>query len=141
VLVDSSSTAPSGVGQITNVNGNVYFYGYDGTKNNLYETQGTGETLVASHVVPPTAIGGISTDAASDVIGNDVSDVVLRNGGGVVDWIMNNGNYQSGNVLTTAATGWDDHEQRRLSERQRSDHGRGRLDRGRHGGLHGQRHG
>jgi ELWxxDGT repeat protein len=108
VLVDSSSSAPYNDFDITNVNGNVYFYGTtNGTTYNLYDTQGTGETLVASNVVPPDGIAGISTNAASDVIGNGVSDVVLQNGGGVVDWIMNDGAYQSGNVLTTAATGWD----------------------------------
>jgi uncharacterized protein YukJ len=31
---------------------------------------------------------------------------LLQNGGTVVDWILKNGAYQSGNVLTTAATGF-----------------------------------
>jgi hypothetical protein len=31
---------------------------------------------------------------------------MLQNGGTVVDWIVKNGQYQSGNVLTTGATSW-----------------------------------
>ena len=49
----------------------------------------------------------INNNVASDFTGNGVSDVLLQNGGTVVDWLMNNGVYQSGNVLTTAAAGWD----------------------------------
>jgi hypothetical protein len=44
--------------------------------------------------------------ARNDFDGNDVSDVVLQNGGTVVDWIMKNGVYSTGNVLTTGATGF-----------------------------------
>ena len=43
---------------------------------------------------------------AGDFTGDGTSDVLLQNGGAVVDWIMNNGLYQSGNVLTAAAAGW-----------------------------------
>jgi hypothetical protein len=32
--------------------------------------------------------------------------VLVQSGGTVVDWIMKNGQYQSGNVLTTGAAGW-----------------------------------
>jgi hypothetical protein len=38
--------------------------------------------------------------------GDGTSDVLLRNGGTVVDWIIRNAQYQSGNVLTTSAAGW-----------------------------------
>jgi hypothetical protein len=38
--------------------------------------------------------------------GNGTSDVLLQNGGTVVDWIMQNGRYSRGNVLTTGASGW-----------------------------------
>jgi glycerophosphoryl diester phosphodiesterase len=41
-----------------------------------------------------------------DFTGTGTSDVLLQNGGTIVDWIMQNGHYQSGNVLTTAAAGW-----------------------------------
>jgi ELWxxDGT repeat protein len=108
VLVDSSSSAPYNVFDITNVNGSVYFYGYDGTHWNLYVTRGTGETLVASDLLLNLSqLAGISTHAASDFTGNGVSDVLLQNGGSVVNWIINNGVYQSGNVLTNTATGWN----------------------------------
>jgi hypothetical protein len=32
--------------------------------------------------------------------------ILLQNGGTVVDWIMQNGQYQSGNVITNGAAGW-----------------------------------
>jgi hypothetical protein len=35
-----------------------------------------------------------------------VSDVLLQNGGTVVHWLMQNGQYSSGNVLSTGAAGW-----------------------------------
>ena len=44
--------------------------------------------------------------APSDFSGNGVSDVLLQNGGAVVDWLMQNGQYKSGNVLSTGASGW-----------------------------------
>ena len=53
------------------------------------------------------AVENVSTHATSDVIGNDTSDVLLQKGGGVLDWIMNNRVYQSGNVLSTGAAGWN----------------------------------
>jgi hypothetical protein len=34
------------------------------------------------------------------------SDVLIQNGGTVVDWIMKNGAHRSGNLLTTGATGF-----------------------------------
>jgi hypothetical protein len=37
---------------------------------------------------------------------NGTSDILLQNGGTVADWIMQNGQYESGNILTTAAAGW-----------------------------------
>jgi hypothetical protein len=41
-----------------------------------------------------------------DYNGDGTSDVLLQNGGTVVDWIMKNGQYSSGNVVTTGATGY-----------------------------------
>ena len=38
--------------------------------------------------------------------GDGTSDVLLQNGGTVVDWIMKNGVYQSGNVITNGAAGF-----------------------------------
>jgi hypothetical protein len=39
-------------------------------------------------------------------LGNNTSDVLLQDGGTVVDWIMENDKYAGGNVLSTAAGGW-----------------------------------
>ena len=44
--------------------------------------------------------------ARGDFNGEGTSDLVLQSGGTVVDWIMQNGAYQAGNVLTTGATGF-----------------------------------
>jgi hypothetical protein len=55
----------------------------------------SGGTLI-EFLPPPT----------SDFTGAGTSDVVLQNGGTVVDWIMSNGLYSTGNVLTTGATGY-----------------------------------
>ena len=41
-----------------------------------------------------------------DFNADGTADVLLQSGGTVVDWIMKNGQYQSGNVLTTGATGF-----------------------------------
>jgi hypothetical protein len=40
----------------------------------------------------------------ADFTGSGTSDVLLQDGGTVVDWIMNNGQYQAGNVLTKGDT-------------------------------------
>ena len=53
-----------------------------------------------------TTPGGTSAEsnALSDQTVDTTSDILLQNGGGtVVDWIMNNGVYQSGNVVGGAA--------------------------------------
>jgi hypothetical protein len=57
---------------------------------------------IASQTIAET----IATTALNDFIGNGISDVLLQNGGTVVDWLMRNGQYLSGNILTTGASGW-----------------------------------
>jgi hypothetical protein len=47
-----------------------------------------------------------SNRVKDDFASTGVSDALLQNGGTVVDWLMQNGQYVSGNVLTTGASGW-----------------------------------
>jgi uncharacterized repeat protein (TIGR01451 family) len=44
--------------------------------------------------------------APYDFNGDRTSDVLLQNGGTVVDWMMANGAYQNGNVITNGASGY-----------------------------------
>jgi hypothetical protein len=44
--------------------------------------------------------------AREDFNGDGTSDVLLQNGGTVVDWLMENGQYSSGSVITTGAAGY-----------------------------------
>jgi hypothetical protein len=53
-----------------------------------------------------TAAAGWTVVGTGDFTGSGTSDVLLQNGGTVVDWIMQNGDYLGGNVLSTAAAGW-----------------------------------
>jgi V8-like Glu-specific endopeptidase len=50
--------------------------------------------------------GTATPTAFSDFNDDGTSDVLLQSGGTVVDWIIKNGAYQSGNVLTNGAAGW-----------------------------------
>ena len=45
--------------------------------------------------------------AGSDANGEGTSDLMLQSGGTVVQWLMQNGTYQSGSVITTGATGFN----------------------------------
>jgi hypothetical protein len=47
-----------------------------------------------------------SAPVNSDFTDGKTSDVLLQSGGTVVDWIMSNGLYSTGNVLTAGATGY-----------------------------------
>jgi hypothetical protein len=53
-----------------------------------------------------TAAAGWTVVGTGDFTGSGTSDVLLQNGGTVVDWIIKSGQYSSGNVLTTGAAGW-----------------------------------
>jgi uncharacterized protein YukJ len=52
-----------------------------------------------------TGVSDVRTPS-SDFNADGTSDVLLQNGGTVVDWIMANGTYQNGNVITNGASGY-----------------------------------
>jgi|SRR3984885_3866264 len=67
-------------------------------------------SLAAALEADASALNGIATvysnSVPDDFLGNGTSDVLLQNDGTVADWIMQNGQYASGNILSTAAAGW-----------------------------------
>jgi hypothetical protein len=65
------------------------------------QTDAQGLTSAASSAFPVTV-----KPPAMDFTGDGTSDVLLQNGSTVVDWIMNNGQYQTANVIANGATGW-----------------------------------
>jgi hypothetical protein len=95
----------------------INIVGYDGTS---YLTQPT--TNHPNGTAPYNPSGGIIgiqpmlegfipvsiplTRAVADFTGSGTSDVLLQSGPTVVDWIMQNGVYSTGNVLTAGATGY-----------------------------------
>jgi hypothetical protein len=90
--------------------GDVGLWETNGTAAGTKEIGGLGNAGVSGaqssglNPVGMTTLG--KTVTPEDFIGNAVSDVLLQNGGSVVDWLMQNGQYSSGNVLTTGASGW-----------------------------------
>jgi hypothetical protein len=52
------------------------------------------------------AATGWQVVGTGDYTGNGISDVLLQSGGTVVDWIMKNGQVQTGNVIANGAPGW-----------------------------------
>ena len=58
---------------------------------------------VAGFVLPGDRVEVVVSRTST--YGTAQSDVVLQNGGTVVDWLMQNGQYSTGNVITTGAAG------------------------------------
>jgi ELWxxDGT repeat protein len=100
----------------------VLFRGLDsGGKEGLWETNGTAAGTMEIGGLSDAGVSGANTTfglspsdltilgkttTLEDFTGNGVSDVLLQNGGTVVDWIMANGAYQNGNVITNGASGY-----------------------------------
>jgi hypothetical protein len=104
IVVNFNGATGVGLGAnlVADANGDLFGTTQTGGVNNAgtaFEITNSGFATTPTPPPPPKA--------PSDFTGNGTSDVLLQNGGTVVDWLMNNGVYQSGNVLTTAATGWD----------------------------------
>jgi hypothetical protein len=113
------------VGQYTaDVNGGNPTYGLiysNGVYTTLADPSGVGSTIpyginnTGSIVGSDTLVSGSAVivgfvamrSPPDDFTGDGTSGVVLQHGGAVVDWIMKDGAYQSGNVLTTGAAGYD----------------------------------
>ncbi len=101
--------------------GEVLFQGRDSDNNfGLWETNGTAAGTTEIGGINDAGVSGAlsiglvpsgmttlgKTVTPEDFTGNAVSDVLLQNGGTVVDWLMYNGQYSSGNTLATGASGW-----------------------------------
>jgi hypothetical protein len=71
----------------------------------IFINRSNGVTVTNNTTTAPAATAW-SVVGTGDFTGNGTSDVLLQNGGTVVDWLMQNGQYSSGNVLTTGASGW-----------------------------------
>jgi hypothetical protein len=74
-------------------NGSIYSDGAD-TLYNITYLQFSDQTDSVSRLLPPPS----STGSA---------DIFFQNGGSITDWVMQNGQYAGGNVLSTAAAGWN----------------------------------
>ena len=90
------SIASSAATIVRNLNGTVTISGsgFADTLSNVEVAVFTDKTVALREV------------ARGDFNGEGTSDLVLQSGGTVVDWIMQNGAYQTGNVLTTGASGY-----------------------------------
>jgi hypothetical protein len=78
-----------------------------------FSISGGSDTLSTADIAELNAIGFDTSPipqrtvvATGKFSSGSVAGAILQNGGTVVDWILSNGQYQSSNVLTIAATGW-----------------------------------
>ena len=89
--------------QLTNVNGVLEFYAFDGTSNGLFKSDGTaaGTIEIATHVDIATPIAFAARSAVEDLNGDRLSDVVWRNASGALTaWSMNGSAIASSGFMT-----------------------------------------
>jgi FG-GAP-like repeat len=84
----------------------VTIIGNAGTRNII--GSGFSDTLTGVEwAVFTDRVVALRETARSDFNGNGTSDVVLQNGGTIVQWSLSNGAYLSGNAISTTATGFN----------------------------------
>jgi hypothetical protein len=67
-------------------------------------TPGISDTGIPNTIV--TLDGRATSNPKDDFLDNGTSDVLLQDGSTVAAWIMQNGLYSDGNILSTAVAGW-----------------------------------
>jgi ELWxxDGT repeat protein len=99
---------PGGAGSspfdMTNVNGMLEFYAFDGSSFGLYRSDGTaaGTIEIAQNIDTNALIGFTPQPAADDFNGDHLSDLLWRNtSGALAGWSMNGGSIVSGSSLTS----------------------------------------
>jgi uncharacterized repeat protein (TIGR03803 family) len=103
-------TGTNGAGPLGNLTidaGNLFGTTQTGGADNdgtVFELPGSSAYAVVSSTTSVIDTDPVTPD---DFLGNGTSDVLLQNGGTVADWIMQNGQYETGNILSTAAAGWN----------------------------------
>ena len=92
--------------QLTNVNGVLEFYAFDGSSFGLFRSDGTaaGTIEIATHVdtTAGSPIGFTPQPVVNDLNGDARSDILWRNSNGTLaGWLMNGGSIQSSGILTS----------------------------------------
>ena len=101
IVAGAGSSTPT---QLTNVNGVLEFYAFDGTSEGLFRSDGTaaGTIEIATHVDSNVPIGVTPQPVVNDLNGDRMSDILWRNTNGTLaGWIMNGGTITSGSVVTS----------------------------------------
>ncbi len=89
--------------KLTNVNGVLEFYAFDGTAEGLFRSDGTaaGTIEIATNVDVTTPIGFTTQPVANDMNGDRRSDILWRSTNGTLaGWSMNGGAITSSSALT-----------------------------------------
>jgi ELWxxDGT repeat protein len=103
-IITPGASAPQ---QLTNVNGTLEFYAFDGTALGLFRSDGTaaGTIEIATNVDTNTPLGFTAQPASNDLNGDHASDILWRNSaGGLADWSLNGGSITSSGAITLDGT-------------------------------------